>query len=457
MKLLFVHGWSVASTTTYGELPQVLQREAPLELNIEIENIYLGEYISFHDEVSLDDIARAFDKARRDKLGDEKFACITHSTGGPVIRLWVDLFFKKDLSKCPLSHLIMLAPANHGSSLAILGKGKLSRIKAWAEGVDVGTGVLNWLQLGSDGQWKLNHSWLEYIYDKNTFFTFVLSGEEIDEHFYDFINRYLVEQGSDGVIRLCGANMNYKAFTLEQDCTLEPLDAKVDGHTIKAYPLILQGDIKSSPESAFEVIPKASHTGDTYGIMESVKKNRVVKPVIGSILEALHVKTKEQYHNLKNEMFYRSVEIQKNVQRCVMFVFNVRDNYNNAIYDYDMLLLAGNEYSPSELPKGFFVDRQKNDMSGNLIYYLNYDVLKTVKDRSLGIRIIARPDEGFCHYTPAEFRSNTIELVHIFKANQTVMVDVILERRIAENTFVLETVKNAKKDFKDRKPSKGKL
>lgn len=126
MKLVFIHGWSVTSTSTYGELPEVLQsRAASNGLEIEIENIYLGEYISFHDEVMLEDIARAFDKARRDKLGDGRFACITHSTGGPVVRLWIELFFKNNLTACPLSHLVMLAPANHGSSLAILGKGRL--------------------------------------------------------------------------------------------------------------------------------------------------------------------------------------------------------------------------------------------------------------------------------------------------------------------------------------------
>ncbi len=53
MKLVFLHGWSSTNIDTYGELPEVLKREAPEELNLEIENIYLGEYISFHDEVTL--------------------------------------------------------------------------------------------------------------------------------------------------------------------------------------------------------------------------------------------------------------------------------------------------------------------------------------------------------------------------------------------------------------------
>ena len=57
MKLIFVHGWSVTHTDTYGELPESLSAgAAEYGLTIEIAHIYLGKYISFHDEVTLDDI-----------------------------------------------------------------------------------------------------------------------------------------------------------------------------------------------------------------------------------------------------------------------------------------------------------------------------------------------------------------------------------------------------------------
>ncbi|NQY95051.1 MAG: hypothetical protein HRT43_12870, partial [Campylobacteraceae bacterium] len=355
MKLVFVHGWSVTSIDTYGELPEVLKREAPSELNLEIENIYLGEYISFHDEVSLDDIARAFESARIEKLGDESFACITHSTGGPIIRLWIDLFFKDDLSNVPLSHLVMLAPANHGSSLAVLGKKRVGRIKSWFEDVEPGVGVLNWLQLGSKGQWELNNSYLDYKYSKDTFFPFVLSGETIDTEFYDFINRYLVEEGSDGVIRLSAANLNYKVLQLEQDCRDDAFDAIVDGHTIKAYPLKQLGKIQTSPPSAFEVIPNASHSGKIMGIMQSVKlKNNFAPPLVNSIINSLRISSNKQYNTLLKNMHKQNKRTQKDNQKCdryIMFVFSIKDNFGNEVSDYDMILLAGKKYKPSTLPK----------------------------------------------------------------------------------------------------------
>ena len=165
MKLLFIHGWSVTNTDTYGDLPEAIQSNVPADFNLDIRHIFLGRYISFHDEVKVDDIARAFNKARLDAIGDEKFSCITHSTGGPVIREWIDQFYGAgNLAQLPLTHLIMLAPANHGSALAQLGKARLSRMKSWFEGVEPGQGVLNWLELGSSEQRRLNMKWLKYVY-----------------------------------------------------------------------------------------------------------------------------------------------------------------------------------------------------------------------------------------------------------------------------------------------------
>src|SRR5579872_672078 len=120
MIVIFVHGWSVRNTDTYAGLPLWLQQAGPAAgLAIQVGHIYLGRYISFEDTVTLDDVARAFDQAIRDETPKwppgEKIACITHSTGGPVVRKWIDLYYPGSEANCPLSHLVMLAPANHGS------------------------------------------------------------------------------------------------------------------------------------------------------------------------------------------------------------------------------------------------------------------------------------------------------------------------------------------------------
>ena len=222
MRLIFVHGWGVTNTATYGELPAALSAVATsYGLRLRVQHLYLGKYVSFHDEVTLDDIARALSRALRDLPDNDgeiqEFSCITHSTGGPLVRHWVDRYYgARNLESCPLKHLVMLAPANHGSALAVLGKERIGRMKSWFSGVEPGQRVLDWLSLGSEGQWDLNQSYLSYDSASKGFYPFVLTGQGIDNKFYDFLNGYLVEPGSDGVVRVAGANMNFRYIALKQ-------------------------------------------------------------------------------------------------------------------------------------------------------------------------------------------------------------------------------------------------
>jgi hypothetical protein len=269
MIVIFVHGWSVTHTNTYGELPQWLESQSQKgALDIQVGNIYLGRYISFNDTVTIDDIARAFDHAVRDELADKlrdgaRFACIAHSTGALIVRKWMDLYFKNTLAQCPMSHLIMLAPANHGSALAQLGKSRLGRIKSFFEGVEPGQCVLDWLELGSDMSWQLNESWLQYNCTKHGIFCFVLTGQKIDRQLYDAINSYTGEAGSDGVIRVASTNMNYSLLKLHQE-----------GHNGES---LVVSNMTRTQSMAFGVLPGASHSGKTMGIIRSVTMANAAK------------------------------------------------------------------------------------------------------------------------------------------------------------------------------------
>jgi hypothetical protein len=100
------------------------------------------------------------------------------------------------LSTCPMGHLVMLAPANHGSALAQLGKGRLSGMKSFiVDGVEPGTGVLDWLELGSSQSWHLNTEWLRYDCVTSGLYPFVLTGQSIDRSLYDNLNSYTARRG----------------------------------------------------------------------------------------------------------------------------------------------------------------------------------------------------------------------------------------------------------------------
>jgi hypothetical protein len=457
MKIIFVHGWSVTNTNTYGELPKALVAQAAQHnLDIQIDHLDLARYISFHDEVTVDDIAKAMDSALRDMPGNQngiqEFSCITHSTGGPVVREWVDRFYgSRNLADLPLKHLIMLAPANHGSSLAVLGKERLSRIKSWFQGVEPGQKILDWLSFGSFGQLKLNEKYLRYEYAGNKFFPFVLTGQGIDTKFYDFINDYLVEPGSDGVVRVAGANMNFRYLSLSQ--TEEELKKSPKTYALKPASNAVIRKPKVTPIGIFK---NYSHSGKKMGIMRSITKgNSSSEPIVGEILKCLAVKTAANFMTRTKELAEFSKLEQAGASRYAMLVINIHDDEGNKIErdNYDVVLLAGKTYSPSNLPKGFFQDRQINRKSSNLIYYVNADKMGSIKDGMFGIRIVARPDKGFSYYSIGEFRSEGFAIDKILAPNETTYVDVTMRRQIDKKLFTLVKASKKPASFKRTAPS----
>ena len=461
MLVVFVHGWSVTNTDTYGGLPSALAKNAPSGLDIKVEHLYLGKYVSFSDEVNVDDIARGMQNAVNTEIlprlaRGERFACITHSTGGPVVRKWIDTYFKGRLDKCPLQHLVMLSPANHGSALAQLGKSRLSRMKFFAEGVQPGTGVLDWLELGSDQSWGLNLSWLDYACLDAGLYTFVLTGQSIDRSFYDNLNSYTGEQGSDGVVRAAAANMNYGLIRLSQQ----------DGDFTLAK-------VKPTEKFAFGILPGLSHSGEEMGIMRSVKPDDdATHPTVNWVLRCVSIGSANAYRKLIKELGDLTDQTQQSehvttskelfifqrkfvTSRYCMLVFRIIDDRNNDLVDYDVIFTAGPDYNENHLPPGFFVDRQRNQVNpGKLTYYIDYDVMadwfaKPRLDDRFGFKIAARPSTGYSFYTVAEHRGKFSDLKKYFEPNQTMMIEVQLKRHVVEGVFRL-TQNLEPESFKDQ-------
>ena len=505
--VVFVHGWSVTNTDTYGGLPRRLSTEASkVGLTIEIKEIHLGKYVSFRDEVEIKDIARAFDAAVIQNLipllnDDRRFVCITHSTGGPVIREWWHNYYinNKDNKVCPMSHLIMLAPANFGSALAQLGKSRIARMKFWLGDTEPGQGVLDWLELGSEPAWRLNTEWIRHSRGEvgaRNVFLFVLTGQTIDRTFYDNLNNYTGEIGSDGVVRVCAANLCSQYIRLTQE---PPADGGADGLEKKSE-LVVEEYVVSAP-TAFRVLEGKSHSGSNLGIMRSVHKggnDPKSTATINSIIDAIRVSNEQEYDKL-TEMWRTEtsdVQIKEKTEhetkvlkdrffihdRFSMVVFRVRDETGQLIDDFDLLLTTGTETKddPNKLPEGFLKDRQKNSKTPGLItYYFNYDLLRGDKEvvysykskgsrkektkilreerpgiESLGLTVVAEPKDGFVHYTSCEIRASKDLLEKALKPNSTTLIDIKLNRAVHNNIFALEPFsKSEKTDFKNIKPS----
>lgn len=484
LTLVFIHGYSVSNLNTYGELPQrIIQESKSRGISISIENIFLGKYISFNDEVKLSDVAKALEAAiKKDLAGQTKFICITHSTGAPLIRTWLYLFYRHS-NRCPMSHCIMLAPANHGSALAQLGKSRLSRIKCWLEGVEPGQNILNWLELGSDEAWELNINWIKNDAQElmnSGVFVFVLIGQDIDRKLYDHLNSYTGESGSDGVVRVSSANLNSRHILLQQSLSYQKTGSK-ENLSITEY--------NCSPTTAFRVLRKKSHSGDKMGILKSVKAvagQDNSKETIESIFRCFLIKNISEYKLLCKEFEKETEEIQTESRlevetkvvgqnyyfhdRYGMLIIKVTDSDANPVTDYDLVFTTGEEADPDVLPKGFLCDKQFNKLNKSTItFYYNFDTLPGLKQiqsdnetirkahqgiSSIGIRLHARPDKGFIRFDPAEIKPSAGFLEKLCQPNSSTLLEIKLQRLVSTETFQFEMFTDNSQSFGDFKNTK---
>lgn len=496
--VVLLHGWSVHHTDTYGGLPEQLARfgtgdGTPLDLR----EIRLGRYISFRDEVRMPDLVRALESAVRTELADliaasQRFVVITHSTGGPLAREWWARYYGSSGDACPMSHLIMLAPANFGSALAQLGKGKVGQLKALASSIEPGQGVLDWLELGSPESWALNERWIRRQFKTNAtapVYQAVITGQTIDRKLYDFVNSYTGELGSDGVVRVAAANLNATLLRLEQDAatgTVQPTELPLRVRPQKVY---------QSARTAFRLLPGAAHSGEDIGIMRAIKPDAAEPASLVQLIQrVVSVENDAQYESLCSDFDAESQEV-FDFERCElervrlmpdrkyihdamsMLIFRVSDSDGAPVTDFD-LLLTGPEGDPNRLPSGFFKDRQRNSRAKNTVtYFVNHALLfgsepvrpapgsEAARDvapgelppvwrdaqagvDALGLLVIGRPAEGFAHYLPAQFLAPRNELAAAIRAHQTLLIDIVLQRIVRSGAVVLGRGDEPREDFK---------
>ena len=488
MIVVLVHGWGVTNTESYGGLAARLQADAAAGRlpSSSVQHIHLGKYVSFSDEVRVPDISRAFEAAVHGELGDliargERLAVIAHSTGGPIIRDWWHRFYRSQQRQCPMSHLIMLAPANFGSALAQLGKSRVMSLKSHLlDGIEPGVGVLDWLALGSAESRALNLAWIRETQDPAAasypLYQFVLTGQTIDRKLYDHANSYTGELGSDGVVRAAAANLNAHYVKLVQ----EDAGSRADGEST----LALRTEVTATaPATAFALIRGRSHSGESKGILRSIR-NEGRHPTYRAIQRCLQVDSFAQYQRLSAAFFaenktVRSAERFEATGRVVrheyihdahgQIVVRLRDNAGHGPESYD-LKFTGHGNGPDNLPTGMLIDRQRNKADpGTLSWYLNADVAlgaPPVVDRrgvvvrralpglrALGLQLIPRPRESFVGHLGARLSARAEHLDLLLQRDQTVLLDIELKRIVRRGTFAL-TNNLTSASFKKQKPGR---
>ena len=214
--VVLVHGYSVRTLNSWGRLPALLQADG-----YDPGTMFLSAFVSLDDYVSCDDLALAMERRVADLETNQgidlgKTAFIMHSTGAIVARRWLLNRFAAG-KKMP-SHLISCAGANHGSTLAQLGRTELAYVfRQLTEGSDVGKRVLEDLDFGSEFLRTLNADWLEAWNDGSPLFeeTYCFSMGGTDHSYWqNQLTWAASELGSDGTVRISAANLNFRIIRL---------------------------------------------------------------------------------------------------------------------------------------------------------------------------------------------------------------------------------------------------
>ncbi|MCB4757004.1 MAG: hypothetical protein LHV69_08290 [Elusimicrobia bacterium] len=422
MDVLYLHGYNVVSTRHFRFLPRRLKGLRP-----PVQKVFISKYVTLDDALTMPDLVKAFDAALHGLFGRpwgrKKFACVAHSTGGVLIRHWIQTYYGTSNKPLPLSHLVLLSPPNNGSRLATVSKSIMSRFRSRL-GVERGEKMLEELQLGSRFLWDLNSAWLERRWHRRPgFYPVVVAGQWIDPAQIDPLVPASSEPGSDGYVRAASSNLNMRKFVLQAD-------GGVRKESIDGVPYLLT--------------PRTAHSDPPYGIVEGIPKMGP-HPVLEAIHQALSVKNDHDYEALRKDFSLRSATLQSEetlydgspLDRYCQLVFRIVDDEGNALNDYAIELLDPERMS-FRMPAGLLAHEHKNRANPELfVFYLNYDRLKKIKGGRLGVRVHVASASSLVSYEDFLYLGAGQKNSEFIKPNQTTLVEIVLRRRLNKNLFVL--------------------
>jgi hypothetical protein len=276
--IVLLHGYSDRGES-FGRWREILAKERAKN-GYPVTEIHVGDYVTLSDEITLKDIAEAFDRALRVRAGlsdDQEFDAIVHSTGGLVIRQWMANYAPRQKR---VKRLIGLAPAMFGSPLAHKGR-------SWIGGVikgnhhrgpdflEAGDQVLAALELGSRFSWDLAHQDLvgeapTYGEDGTTPYPFVVIGTEG----YGGLRGLVNEAGTDGTVRWAGASLSTRKLVVD----LTGVAAGARGE--------VTAPVRTSVNVPFALVPDQNHGS---------LLRKPTAQVQQLVLDALRVETIDQY------------------------------------------------------------------------------------------------------------------------------------------------------------------
>jgi hypothetical protein len=321
-KVFLIHGWSVQETTTYQALHHQLTAHG-----FDLHEIFLGRYVSLDNEVEIKDLSGALHNELKRLLGRSAWAgpfhFITHSTGALIVKHWTVHHYRPPFSRNrPLRNVVFLAGPHFGSRLAHHGRSMLAHARYIG---DTGKKVLEALELGSPFSWDSNGAWLDPGHWKGKGIRpFCLIGDKVERA--AFASRIFpagYEKGSDMVVRVAAANLNFRRYRLRGDSDR----------------LELEGEIREVP---FGALDDCTHSGPKHGIMNAITMGADPRLPryrnLRLILDCLGVRTGGDYSAVRDRLAAVTRKTRRTRAPFAQLDFRFRDNNGDPIDDYSFVL-----------------------------------------------------------------------------------------------------------------------
>ena len=488
--IVLIHGYSSESPTPdpisvaniYGTLPQRLRA------SYEVVEVNLSRYVSLNDSVSVADIARGLNRAlleQHQTLLENGFNVVIHSTGALVIRTWIKLFSPKP---SPIHNLVYLAGANLGSGWASIGQGQVARWGRFVfeRGAQRGLKVLQSLELGASPTIDLHLSFTRgdsRMVEDYKVQEFVIIGTQADASWFEFPVRYAHEDGSDGVVRVSAANLNFNHLEIgPKDGTpflpwaaikaaVQAAEAKTD------FPEYYEVKSASFAGKDRPLVPcgipyRCAHTGDEMGIVSGTIPQDQVERMLKLALETPErtptawQRAVAAYDRETGQTFASARRMQK--PGFFNFLADPRNQYDPhaqiviRLRDQDGLpipiaqsdvFFVSNQQEKGTIPiQTLIQDTSVSGVSPNsILFYLRVqkfirkeqnwvDQLRDVFDFALEITAIepaAQREDPLVSYLPLRLPLNRRQMSALIQPHRTTIVDVTLLRLPAPEVYQL--------------------
>ncbi|MFT4819420.1 MAG: triacylglycerol esterase/lipase EstA (alpha/beta hydrolase family) [Candidatus Azotimanducaceae bacterium] len=448
--IVIIHGWSDTS-----ESFQRLAKKIESATQRPIEEVWLGDYESMDNDIKLKDVVTRMNKVWHQAglpTQPNSVDVIVHSTGGLVIRLWMQRFYTDKNEKAPIDNLVMLAPANFGSPLAHKGRSLIGRVlkgHSSEKRFQTGTHILKNLELASPFTWELAQQ--DRFTETNPFnASSPLGGVRcsviVGNFGYPGIKGIANEPGSDGTVYIATANLN---------CARLRIDVNAESGEITPG---LVDTAKGS--TAFLVLDRYDHSSITGN--KGIKK-KLIEPILRGLsvghedFAAWCSECDARTNTVMNKYKNRSNVAQHAYQNTV---FRIRDDQGEDVTDYTIEFYGKFDDDTDKWALRFNRDisRKCHPYKDNEAYRsFMINVTRLYKevdeiDEALQISLSAYPDfsedgtsAGYKTFGTDEIGQITLNqasLTTFFQPNRTLLIDVVLPRYQADNVFRLKDIAN---------------